>query len=335
MLKRNLERAREKGFTFYAGPEMEFFYFRELRASPIPLDHAGFFDLTQHDMVSNLRKQTIMTLEAMGIPVEYSFHELGPSQHEIDLRYTDALTMADNVMTFRLVVKEVAHDLGVYATFMPKPIAGDFGSGMHTHLSLFEGDVNAFHDPGDEYGLSKVGKAFIAGLLRHAPRDHRGHEPVGELLQAAQHPVRGAGRTSAGRATTAPRSCGCPPPKRGKESSTRIEFRSPDPACNPYLAFSVILAAGPQGHRRGLRARARGDEQHLRDDARGARRRRHPRAARSRSARRSTSMEGSELVAEALGEHVFDYFIRNKRAEWADYRAQVTPFELERYLGTL
>jgi len=168
VLKRNLDRAREKGFTFYAGPEMEFFYFLN-SARPEPLDHAGYFDLTQMDMVSNLRRQTVMTVEAMGIPVEYSFHELGPSQHEIDLRYTDALTMADNVMTFRLVVKEVAQDLGVYATFMPKPLAHAFGSGMHTHLSLFEGDVNAFHDPGDSAGLSKVGKHFIAGLLRHAP----------------------------------------------------------------------------------------------------------------------------------------------------------------------
>ncbi|MGZ7015509.1 MAG: glutamine synthetase family protein, partial [Acidimicrobiales bacterium] len=168
VLKRNLERARDKGFTFYTAPEMEFFIFESADTPPVPIDHAGFFDLTQQDMVSDLRRQTIVTLEAMGIPVEYSFHELGPSQHEIDLRYTDALTMADNVMTFRQVVKQVANELGVYATFMPKPIEGAFGSGMHTQVSLFEGDVNAFHDPGDEFGLSKVGKHFIAGLLRHA-----------------------------------------------------------------------------------------------------------------------------------------------------------------------
>jgi len=167
VLKRNLDRAREKGFTFYTAPEMEFFIF-ESADRPEPIDDAGFFDLTELDMVSDLRRQTIVTLEAMGIPVEYSFHELGPSQHEIDLRYTDALSMADNVMTFRQVVKQVAADLGVYATFMPKPIEGAFGSGMHTHLSLFEGDVNAFHDPGDECGLSKVGRSFIAGLLHHA-----------------------------------------------------------------------------------------------------------------------------------------------------------------------
>ena len=197
---------------------MEFFYFESADA-PEPLDHAGFFDLTQHGHGrSNLRKQTILTLEAMGIPVEYSFHELGPSQHEIDLRYTDALTMADNVMTFRLVVKEVAHDLGVYATFMPKPIAGAFGSGMHTHLSLFEGDVNAFHDPGDEYGLSKVGKAFIAGLLAPRPRDHRGHEPEGQLVQAADRPATRRRSTCAGRATTARRSCACRSPRGARRA---------------------------------------------------------------------------------------------------------------------
>src|SRR6266513_5265016 len=157
VLKRNLERAREKGFTFFVGPEMEFFYFRTTKKIE-PLDNAGYFELTAHDLGSELRKQTVLRLEAMGIPVEYSFHENGPSQHEIDLRYTDALEMADNVMTFRLITKEVAADNGVYATFMPKPITGAFGSGMHTHVSLFEGDVNAFHDPGDEYGMAKVAK---------------------------------------------------------------------------------------------------------------------------------------------------------------------------------
>ena len=213
----------------------------------MPLDNAGFFDLTQLDMVSELRRQTIVTLEAMGIPVEYSFHELGPSQHEIDLRYTDALTMADNVMTFRQVVKQVANDLGVYATFMPKPIEGAFGSGMHTHLSLFEGDVNAFHDPGDEYGLSKVGKCFIAGLLHHAARDHRDHQPDRQLLQAAHRGLRGAGLRVLGAQQRVGARAACRSPKKGKESSTRIEFRSPDPACNPYLAFSVMLAAGLKG----------------------------------------------------------------------------------------
>jgi glutamine synthetase len=333
VLKRNLERAREKGFTFYAGPEMEFFYFRSATVPPEPLDHAGFFDLTQQDMVSNLRKQTITMLEAMGIPVEYSFHELGPSQHEIDLRYTDALNMADNVMTFRLVVKEVAQDLGVYASFMPKPLGGNFGSGMHTHLSLFEGDVNAFHDPGDEHGLSKVGKCFIAGLLRHAREITavtnqwvNSYKRLNVRYEAPTYVCWARNNRSA--------LVRLPIPKRGKESSTRIEFRSPDPACNPYLAFSVILAAGLKGVEEGydLPPEAMNNIFEMTPEERDA----EGIASLPQSLGEAIDlMEGSELVAEALGEHVFDYFIRNKRAEWEDYRAQVTPFELDRYLGTL
>ncbi len=342
VLKRNLERARERGFTFYAGPEMEFFYFRSSE-SPDPLDHAGFFDLTQMDTVSNLRKTTILTLEAMGIPVEYSHHELGPSQHEIDLRYTDALTMADNVMTFRHVVRKVAQDLGVHATFMPKPLAGDFGSGMHTHLSLFEGDVNAFHDPGDENGLSKVGKNFIAGLLTHA-REITAvtNQWVNSYKRLS---VRPGGLGGPGGAYEAPvyvcwarnnRSAlvRIPIPKKGKESSTRIEFRSPDPACNPYLAFSLMLAAGLKGveERYELAPEATNNIFALTPEERAA----EGIAALPQSLGEALdAMEGSELVAETLGEHVFDYFIRNKRDEWAEYRAQVTQWELDRYLGSL
>ena len=228
VLKRNMDRAREKGFTLYTAPEMEFYIF-ESPESPKPLDHAGFFDLTQLDMVSELRRQTVVTLEAMGIPVEYSFHEIGPSQHEIDLRYTDALTMADNVMTFRLVVKQVATDLGAYATFMPKPIEGVFGSGMHTHLSLFEGDVNAFHDPGDEYGLSKVGKCFIAGLLHHQREitavTNQTVNSYKRLIAGYEAPVYVCWARNNQSALVR-----VPVPKKGKgESSTRIEFRSPTP----------------------------------------------------------------------------------------------------------
>jgi len=332
VLRRNLERAREKGFTFFAAPEMEFFYFQS-QTAPEPLDRAGYFDLTEMDMASNLRKQTILTLEAMGIPVEYSHHELGPSQHEIDLRYTDALTMADNVMTFRVVVKEVARDLGVYATFMPKPIAGAFGSGMHTHLSLFEGDVNAFYDPGDEYGLSKVGRAFIAGLLRHAREitavTNQTVNSYKRLIVGYEAPVYICWARNNRSALVR-----VPLPKKGKESSARIEFRSPDPACNPYLAFSVMLAAGLKGIEEGY------------DLAPEATNNIYEMTAEERAVEGIDSlpqslseavnvMEGSELVAEALGEHVFDYFIRNKRTEWADYKAQVTAWELDRYLGTI
>ncbi len=332
VLKRNLDRAREKGFTFYAGPEMEFFYFRS-PDQPIPLDRGGYFELTQLDMVSELRKQTLLTLEALGIPVEYSFHELGPSQHEIDLRYTDALTMADNVMTFRLVVKEVAQDLGVYATFMPKPITGSFGSGMHTHLSLFEGDVNAFHDPGDEHGLSKVGKCFIAGLLRHAREitavTNQWVNSYKRLVVGYEAPVyicwARKNRSALVRVPLA---------KKGKESSTRVEFRSPDPACNPYLAFSVMLAAGLKGIDEGyeLPPEATNNIYEMTAEERAA----EGIGALPQSLKEAVDvMEGSELVAEALGEHLFDYMIRNKREEWEEYKAHVTPFEIDRYLGIL
>jgi glutamine synthetase len=333
VLKRNLERAREKGFTFYTAPEMEFFIFESSDTPPIPLDHAGFFDLTQHDMVSELRRQTIVTLEAMGIPVEYSFHELGPSQHEIDLRYTDALTMADNVMTFRQVVKQVATELGVYATFMPKPIEGAFGSGMHTQVSLFEGDVNAFHDPGDEFGLSKVGRCFIAGLLHHAREitavTNQTVNSYKRLIAGYEAPVHICWARNNESALVR-----LPAPKKGKESSTRIEFRSPDPACNPYLAFSVMLAAGLKGVEEGydLPPEATNNIYEMTPEERAA----EGIGSLPQSLTEAISaMEESELVAETLGEHVFDYFIRNKRAEWLDYKAHVTPWELDRYLGSL
>ena len=332
VLKRNLDRAREKGFTFYTAPEMEFFIF-ESADRPEPIDDAGFFDLTELDMVSDLRRQTIVTLEAMGIPVEYSFHELGPSQHEIDLRYTDALSMADNVMTFRQVVKQVAADLGVYATFMPKPIEGAFGSGMHTHLSLFEGDVNAFHDPGDEYGLSKVGRSFIAGLLHHAREitavTNQTVNSYKRLIAGYEAPVHICWARNNQSALVR-----VPTPKRGKESSTRIEFRSPDPACNPYLAFSVMLAAGLKGVEEGydLPAEATNNIYEMTPEERAA----EGIGSLPQSLTEAIAvMEDSELVADALGEHVFDYFIRNKRQEWLDYKAHVSPWELDRYLGSL
>ena len=301
--------------------------------APEPLDRAGYFDLTEIDLASNLRKQTILTLEAMGIPVEYSHHENGPSQHEIDLRYTDALTMADNVMTFRIVVKEVASDLGVYATFMPKPIAGAFGSGMHTHLSLFEGDVNAFHDSSDEHGLSKVGKAFIAGLLRHAREitavTNQTVNSYKRLIMGYEAPVYICWARNNRSALVR-----VPLTKNGKESSSRIEFRSPDPACNPYLAFSLMLAAGLKGIDEGyeLPPEATNNIYEMTPEERAAE---GIDALPSSLAEAVDVMESSELVADALGEHVFDYFIRNKRDEWAEYKSQVTSWELDRYLGSI
>ncbi len=332
VLKRNLDRAREKGFTFYTSPDMEFFIF-ESEHDATPIDHEGFFDLTQHTVVSELRRQSIVTLEAMGIPVEYSFHELGPSQHEIDLRYTDALSMADNVMTFRTVVKQVAADLGVYATFMPKPIEGAFGSGMHTHLSLFEGDTNAFHDAGDEAGLSKVGKCFVAGLLRHAREitaiTNQTVNSYKRLIEGYEAPVYVSWARNNESALVR-----IPVPKKGKESSTRIEFRSPDPACNPYLAFSVMLAAGLKGVEEGydLPPEATDNIYEMTPEERAAE---GIGSLPQNLAEAISVMEDSELVAEALGEHVFDYFIRNKRREWRDYKSHVSTWELDRYLGSL
>jgi glutamine synthetase len=337
VLRRNLDRAREKGYSFYAGPDIEYFYFASGDVSgngaPVPLDHGSYFDLTTADVAGDLRKKTVGYLEQVGIPVRYSHHEDAPSQHEIDLRYTDALTMADTVMTFKLVVREVALERGVYATFMPKPLEGVQGSGMHTHLSLFEGDTNAFHDPGDEYRLSKVAKSFIAGVLTHAREitavTNQWVNSYKRLVVGFEAPVYVAWARYNRSALV-----GVPVAKRGKESSTRIEFRAPDPACNPYLAFSVILAAGLKGVEEGytlpdeLTANLyeMTDEERLAEGV--------PTLPGSLTDA-LTEMERSELVAEALGEHVFEWFLRNKRAEWADYKRHVSTFELQRYLPVL
>lgn len=337
VLRRNLQRASERGFTFYVHPEMEFFLFKDAQM-PAPIDAGGYFDLTPSDVTQELRRDTISVLERMGIPVEFSHHEVAPSQHEIDLRHADALTMADSVMTFRLVVKEMAAKRDMYATFMPQPSAEMPGSGMHTHLSLFEGDQNAFHDSADEYHLSKVAKAFIAGLLHHA----------GEITAVTNQWVNSYKRLTSGRGYPVPEApvyvcwgrhnrsalIRVPMYKPRKEQSTRVEIRSPDPACNPYLAFSVILAAGLKGIDEGYELpleatdniyemsesqRRAGGIRHLPSDLYNA----------------LNEMEGSDLVAEALGEQVFEYLLRNKHAEWDEYKGYVSPYELERYLPVL
>jgi glutamine synthetase len=332
VLKRNLDRARERGFSFYVAPEMEFFYFADGDPTrpPKPLDTGGYFDLTTADVASDLRKRTIHTLEAMGIPVEYSFHEDSPSQHEIDLRYTDALSMADNVMTFRMVVREIAQERGVYATFMPKPMEGVQGSGMHTHLSLFEGDTNAFHDPEDEFQLSQAGRWFIAGLLHHAREitavTNQLVNSYKRLIVGYEAPVYVTWARNNRSALVR-----LPVTKAGKQSSTRVEYRSPDPACNPYLAYSVMLAAGLKGieQKMDLPPETTGNVFEMTDEERAAE---GIEPLPQSLAEAIEVMAGSELVAEALGEHIFAWFLRNKRAEWADYKAQVTPFELARYL---
>jgi glutamine synthetase len=335
VLKRNLERARERGFTFYAAPDMEFFYFAsgDPAQPPRPLDTSSYFDLTTADVAGDIRKETIHTLEALGIPVEYSHHEDAPSQHEIDLRYTDALTMADNVMTFRLVVKEVAHEHSVHATFMPKPMERVQGSGMHTHFSLFEGDTNAFHDAGDPYGLSKIGRGFIAGLLRHAREisavTNQWVNSYKRLVVGFEAPVYISwARNNRSVVVNVPHT------KKGKAESTRIEFRAPDPACNPYLAFSVVLAAGLKGIEESydLPSETTANLYQLTEEERLAEGIEMLPGSLSDAL---NAMEKSELVAEALGEHVFEWFIRNKRAEWREYKTHISQFELDRYYRNL
>ena len=333
VLKRNLERAREKGFTFFVGPEMEFFYFRHRRErssrSTAPATSTSPPTTSARSCASRpccgsrrwaSRSSTRSTRTARA-----------------STRSTCATptrsTMADNVMTFRLIAKEVAQDHGVYATFMPKPIAGAFGSGMHSHLSLFEGDVNAFHDPGDEYGLSKVAKHFIAGLLVHASEivaiTNQWVNSYKRLIPGYEAPVYKCWARNNRSALVR-----VPLPKKGKNESTRIEFRAPDPACNPYLAFSVMLAAGLKGIDEGyeLPPEATDNIYALTDAERLA----EGIGSLPGSLRDALdAMERSELVAEALGEHVFENFLVNKRREWTEYKADVTPFEIERSLGTL
>ena len=331
VLRRNVQRALEKGFTFMVAPEMEFFYFRDGDPShpPQPLDQGSYFDLTMADVSSDLRRHTLSMLEALSIPVEYSFHEDSPSQHEIDLRYTNALEMADVVMTFRLLVREIALERGVYATFMPKPLAGVQGSGMHTHMSLFKGDSNLFHHP-ETGGLSVTAERFIAGLLRHAPEITA---VTNQLVNSYKRLLRGSEAPPYVTWAHNNRSAlvRVPVTKRNKPSSTRIEYRAPDPACNPYLAFSVILAAGLRGIEEGyeLPPEAASNLSEL-TAAECAKLGVVPLPGSLADA--LDEMERSELVLEALGDHIFEWFLRNKRSEWDAYRAQVTPFELAAYL---
>jgi glutamine synthetase len=342
VLRRALGKAADMGFSFYCHPEIEFFLLKEPPSrgrAPEPVDFGGYFDLTSHDVAHDFRRTAVSALEAMGISVEYSHHECAPGQQEIDLRYADALTTADNVMTFRYVMKEVALAQDVYATFMPKPFTDQPGSGMHTHLSLFEGDRNAFHDPSDELNLSKTARSFIAGLLRHA------REYTAVTNQWVNSYKRLFGETQENRVSEAPayicwghlnRSAlvRVPMYKPGKANSTRVEVRSLDSACNPYLAYAVLLAAGLAGveGEYELPPGAEEDVLALTDNERAAMAYEDLPHNLSDALR---SMEKSELVAEALGEHVFDYFLRNKRAEWSEYRAKVTPYEVERYLPVL
>ena len=332
VLKRNLARAKELGFTYNVGPELEYFYFANSK-KPEPLDNGGYFDLVPLDVAQDLRRDTIFTLQALGITVEYSHHEVAASQHEIDLRYTDALTMADNVMTYRLVVKEIARQHGVYATFMPKPIFGINGSGMHVHQSLFKGDKNAFFEKGEKYHLSGIGKAYIAGILKHAPEitaiTSQWVNSYKRLVPGYEAPVyicwAQMNRSALVR---------IPMYKPGKEKATRIEYRSPDPSCNPYLAFSVMLAAGLEGINKKykLAEPANDNIYHMSEEEK------------EKAGIKSLPedlleaikiAEKSKLIKECLGDKVFEYFIRNKKMEWNEYKAQVSQYEIDKYLPIL
>ena len=337
VLRRTLERAEAMGFSnFYVGPELEYFYFRNARPEtgvPEILDEGGYFDLTPQDTDSDLRRATISTLEQMGIDVESSHHEVAHSQHEIDLRYTDALTMADNVMTYRLTVKEVAQEEGIYATFMPKPVHGVNGNGMHTHQSLFEGDRNAFFDATDEYHLSKVARGYIAGTLKHAREItlvlNQWVNSYKRLVPGYEAPVYvcWARRNRSALVRV-------PMYKPGKETAARIELRSPDPACNPYLAFAVMLAAGLKGIEEGYELPPEASN-NIYEMTGGERREAGIESLPEDLSEAIRAAEGSELLHEALGTHVLEYLVRNKREEWDGYKAYVSPYELERYLPLL
>jgi glutamine synthetase len=332
VLKRNLEQLEEKGYTFYVGPELEYFYFRDDKTTEV-LDEGGYFDLTTLDAGSDLRRDTILTLEEMGIDVEYSHHEVAPSQHEIDLRYKDALTMADQVMTYRIVVKEIAQRYGYYATFMPKPIFGVNGSGMHVHQSLFQGEKNVFFDLNDEYHLSEEGRCYIAGLLRHAPEitsvANQWVNSYKRLVPGYEAPVY-ISWARRNRSTLVR----VPMYKPGKEKATRVEFRSADPACNPYLTFSVMLAAGLAGIKNKYELRSPTEKDVYLLNA-------HEKANEGITSLPGSLIEAialteeSELVREALGVHVFNNFITSKKVEWDKYRINVTEWELKAYLGVL
>ena len=333
VLRRQMDKAAEKGFSCYVHPECEFFLLKDSPTDgtvPEPADQGGYFDQTVHNAAPNFRRHAIDALESMGVSVEFSHHEGAPGQQEIDLRYADALSMADNVMTFRYLIKEVAIKEGVFATFMPKPFSDHAGSAMHTHMSLFEGEENAFHDPDDPMQLSVVGKQFVAGILHHASELSA---VTNQWVNSYKRLIHGGEAPTAATWGRANRSAlvRLPMYTPNKSSSRRVEVRSPDSACNPYLTFAVLLAAGLKGISEGyeLPEEAEDDVWALTP---GERRAMGYRELPGSLAEALHVMESSELVAETLGEHVFDYFLRNKWTEWTAYRSHVTPFELRNYL---
>lgn len=332
VLKRALKKAEERGYTFYCGPEIEFFYFRDAHHTEL-LDHDGYFDYSTIDEGTKLRKKAVVSLEQLGIQVECSHHEVAPSQHEIDLRYQEALVMADFAMLYRFVVKELALDAGAYASFMPKPIYGQNGSGMHTHMSLFKGDKNEFFDPKDAYNLSGLARGFIAGILHN----------VREMTLVLNQWVNSYKRLVAGYEAPVYLSWGrrnrsslirVPMYRVGKEKATRIELRSPDPACNPYLAFASMLVAGLEGIDKKYPL-PDPVEENIFHMAESERKRRGIAGLPGSLAEACDLMENSTLMRGVLGDHIFSSLLANKRIEWDRYRTQVTDFEISEYLPLL
>ncbi len=332
ILKKHLEWAKKHGFTYYVGPELEYFYFNNPK-NTIVLDKGGYFDLTPLDVAQSVRNETVSALEDLGIIVEYSHHEVASSQHEIDLRYSEALGMADNVMTYRLVAKEIAQQKGLHASFMPKPVFGINGSGMHTHQSLFKNTSNAFFDRKDKFHLSKIAKCFIAGLLKHAPEitsvTNQWVNSYKRLVPGYEAPVymcwAQMNRSALLRV---------PMYKPGKEKSTRVEYRAPDPACNPYLAFSVMLAAGLTGIEKNY-SLAEPANDNIYEMSEEQRQRHQIKSLPEDLLEAIKITEKSELVKKALGDELFHFFIRNKKMEWDEYKQQVTPYEINKYLPIL
>jgi len=332
VLKRIVAKIAEMGYKAFMGPELEFFFF-ENNTTPNIIDKGGYFDNRPLDMGGDLRREIIFSLQDMGIRVEYSHHEVAPSQHEIDLRYDEALTMADKTMTYRIVTKEIARKNGFYATFMPKPLFGENGSGMHVHQSLFKGDMNAFYEPQDEYNLSVLAKSYIAGILTHAREiaavTNQWVNSYKRLVPGYEAPVyiSWARRNRSAMVRV-------PMYKPGKEEATRIEFRSPDPACNPYLAFAVMIAAGLKGIE-GNYALPDPIEEDIYEMDEDARRRVGIISLPGNLFEAIQEVEASDLVRETLGDHIFNKFLENKRIEWDRYRTHVSQYELEKYLPVL
>jgi len=336
VLKRALKKAADLGFTFYTHPEVEFFLFKNpIKAgkAPVPVDQSGYFDHTPQSLGSDFRRRAITMLEQMGISVEYSHHEGAPGQQEIDLRYADALSTADNLMTFRVVVKEVALSQGIHASFMPKPFTEHAGSGMHTHMSLFEGDTNAFYDASAEHHLSKIGRYFIAGLLRHAAEitavTNQWTNSYKRLAGGGEAPSYICwGRNNRSALVRVPMY------QPGKEMATRCELRCPDPSCNPYLTFAAMLHAGLDGIEHGYDI-PEPMETNLYDLTPEERDERGIEQLPETLGEAIEVFAGSELMRKALGDHIFERYVELKREEWDEYRVQVTQWELEKYLPVL